>query len=403
MLFLKLAYRNIFRQKRRSFFTILSIMGSFVLCSMAIGLVYGTYGKVINTFTSGHSGHIQIHAPGFLERPSLFKNIKDIDSVNLVLNKHPEIKSYSPRVMSSVLSSLGEKTTGAKIFGITPSLESKTTTMNQKIDQGHFLSDEINNDVVLGHALAKILDAKIGDSLILMTQAADGSMANDAFKVVGIFKESSDSMEARHIYMNLEYAQDFLVLGRRVHEVAISVGNFNEAQKISDALAKDLPQLDVSPWQVIEAEFYKAMKADQTGIWINLGILIFIVSIGVLNTVLMTILERTREFGILKAIGTRPRDIFIMVIMETSMLAFVSIFIGFFFALAINFKLSTLGIPYPMPIEIGGMALHHLYSEVTFFNLWIPAMVVTLSSVGVSVIPALRAAQIVPVKAIRSA
>lgn len=403
MLFLKLAYRNIFRQKRRSFFTILSIMGSFVLCSMAIGLVYGTYGKVINTFTSGHSGHIQIHAPGFLERPSLFKNIKDIDSVSLVLKNHPEIKSFSPRVMSSVLSSLGEKTTGAKIFGITPSLESKTTTMNQKIDQGHFLSDEINNDVVLGHALAKILDAKIGDSLILMTQAADGSMANDAFKVVGIFKESSDSMEARHIYMNLEYAQDFLVLGRRVHEVAISVGNFNEAQKISDALAKDLPQLDVSPWQVIEAEFYKAMKADQTGIWINLGILIFIVSIGVLNTVLMTILERTREFGILKAIGTRPRDIFIMVIMETSMLAFVSIFIGFFFALAINFKLSTLGIPYPMPIEIGGMALHHLYSEVTFFNLWIPAMVVTLSSVGVSVIPALRAAQIVPVKAIRSA
>ncbi len=407
MLFLKLAYRNIFRQKRRSFFTILSIMGSFVLCSMAIGLVYGTYGKVINTFTSGHSGHIQIHAPGFLERPSLFKNIKDVDSIIEVLSKHQEkykeIKAFSPRVMSSVLSSLGEKTTGAKIFGITPSLEVKTTTMNQKIEQGRFLNDEINNEVVLGHALAKILDAKIGDSLILMTQAADGSMANDSFKVVGIFKESSDSMEARHIYMNLEYAQDFLVMGKRVHEIAISVGNFNEAEKISQSLSLDIKNFDVSPWQVIEAEFYKAMKADQTGIWINLGILIFIVSIGVLNTVLMTILERTREFGILKAIGTRPRDIFIMVVMETGMLAFVSISIGLVFALAINFKLSTLGIPYPMPIEIGGMALHHLYSEVTFFNLWIPAVVVTLSSVGVSIIPALRAAQIVPVIAIRSA
>lgn len=402
MLFLKLAYRNIFRQKRRSFFTILSIMGSFVLCSMAIGLVYGTYGKVINTFTSGHSGHIQIHAQGFLERPSLFKNIKDSESVISHFSNHPKIKAYSPRVMSSVLSSLGEKTTGAKIFGILPEQESKTTTMSQKILKGKFLSGEVNNDVVLGHALSKILGAKLGDSIILMTQAADGSMANDAFKVVGIFNESSDSMEARHIYMHLQYAQDFLVLGTRIHEIAITINDFNDARNVAELLGKNIKDLDVSPWQVIEAEFYKAMTADQTGIWINLGILIFIVSIGVLNTVLMTILERTREFGILKAIGTRPRDIFIMVVMETSMLAFVSIFIGLFFALAINFKLSTFGIPYPMPIEIGGMALHHLYSEVTFFNLWIPALVVTLSSIGVSLIPAFRAAQIVPVKAIRS-
>lgn len=402
MLFLKLSLRNIFRQKRRSILTALSIMGSFVLCSVAISLVYGTYGKVIDTFTKGHAGHIQIHAPSFLERPSLFKNIKRYEEVTEELKKHPEIKSVSPRVISSVLFSADEKTTGGKLFGIDPELEKTTTSLSEKVSSGQFLSNSINNDIVLGHALAQILSVKLGDTLVLMTQAADGSLSNDLFTVTGILNESSDAMEARNAYVHLKTAQEFLVLDGRVHEIALALSDYDSAQDLSESLKKDFPKLEVSPWQEIETEFYKAMKADQTGIWIDLGIMLFIVSIGVLNTVLMTILERTKEFGILKAIGTRPKNIFIMVVLETALLASVSIFIGAFIALFINYKLSLIGIPYPMPIEIGGMALHHLYGQVSFNNLWIPAVVVVLSSIGVSVFPAMRAANIVPIKAIRS-
>lgn len=403
MFFLKLAFRNIFRQKRRSLFTVLTMMGSYVLCSMAIGLVYGTYGKVINTFTQGHSGHMQIHAPSFLERPSLFKNFKDTQELDLALAKDKNIMGFSARVLASALFSSGEKTTGGRIFGINPSAEKNTTTVHQKVHEGTFLTNYPENNIVLGYSLAKILDARIGSHVVLMTQGADGSMSNDNFLVIGILNEESDSMEGRNAYIHIQVAQDFLVLGKRVHEYAVSLKNYDKAEKIAENYQKQFPQLEVSPWQEIESEFYKAMKADQTGIWINLGILIFIVSIGVLNTVLMTILERTKEFGILKAIGTRPKDIFIMVVLETVALSTVSIFIGIFIASFINYNLAQIGIPYPMPIEIGGMALHHLYSELTFFNLWVPALVVSLSSVGVSIIPAIRAAQIVPVKAIRSA
>jgi ABC-type lipoprotein release transport system permease subunit len=399
---MRLAFRNIFRQKRRSFFTMLSIMGSFVLCSMAIGLVYGTYGKVIDTFTRGHSGHIEIHAPGFLERPSLFKNIRDYENLIPLIEKNKEILSLSPRVVGAALISQGEKTTGAKMFGIDPEKEEKTTTIKNKISEGAFLSGNINNDIVLGNALAKILAVKIGDPIVLMTQAADGSMSNDTFTVIGILSEASDAMEARNAYLHIKTAQEFLVLGNRIHELVIRLTDFNQARDVASKLKLDIKNLEVSPWQEIEAEFYKAMTADQTGIWIDLGIMLFIVSIGVLNTVLMTILERTREFGILKAIGTRPQEIFMMVVLETSILTSVSVFIGMFIALFINYQLSLTGIPYPMPIEIGGMALHYLYSQVSWFNLWVPALVVSMSSIGVSVIPALRAAQIVPVKAIRS-
>lgn len=402
MLFIRLAFRNIFRQKRRSIFTSLSIMGSFVLCSMSIGLVYGTYGKVIETFTRGHSGHIQIHSPGYLERPSLFKNIKNWDELSPIIFNNKKIIAATPRVIGSVLISVGEKTTGARMIGVNPITEGATTTIVQKIDQGMMIAKDPTNEIVIGNALSRILGVKIGDPLILMTQGADGSMANDRFTVVGILSNASDAMEARNAYVHINTAQDFLVLGNRIHEYVLALNHFDDAKEVSAELKKDLGQYEISPWQEIEAEFFKAMTADQTGIWINLGIMLFIVSIGVLNTVLMTILERTREFGILKAMGTRPSDIFIMVVLETFILTLVSISVGVFIALAINFKLSTLGIPYPMPIEIGGMALHHLYSEVTFFNLWVPALVVSLSSIGVSIIPAVRAANIVPVKAIRS-
>lgn len=401
MFFIKMAARNIFRQKRRSILTALSIMGSFILCSMAISLVYGTYGKVIDTFTKGHSGHIQIHAKDFLERPSLFKNIKNWHPIQEKLEKDPNVIASSPRVIGSALISQGEKTTGARIFGVMPELEARTTTIMERIEKGRPLFHEAQNEVILSHALSHILQVDLGDEIILMTQAADGSMANDLFSVVGILTEASDAMEERNLYMHMDSAAEFLVLNR-VHEFAIALSDHEDSRKIAQKLQQDFPDLDVSPWEVIEAEFYKAMMADQTGIWINLGIMLFIVSIGVLNTVLMTILERTKEFGIMKAIGTRPGEIFILVVLETTVIALMSVFLGSLIALAINAKLSTMGIPYPMPIEIGGMALHHLYGQVAFFNLWIPAVVVCASSVGVSIIPAIRAAHIVPVKAIRS-
>jgi len=402
MFFIRMAARNILRQKRRSILTALSIMGSFILCSMAIGLVYGTYGKVIDTFTRGHSGHIQVHAKNYLERPSLFKNMKNSQEVIERIQNGPQVRAVSPRVIGSVLVSVGEKTTGARIFGINPEREKQTTTIMQRVELGSPLEQSSEYDIVISHALSKILAVSPGQELILMTQAADGSMANDLFKVSGILNESSDAMESRNIYMPIETASEFLVLGSRVHEIAVALDDHDQAEAVAAQLQEMLPELDVSPWQVIEAEFYKAMTADQTGIWINLGIMLFIVSIGVLNTVLMTILERTKEFGIMKAIGTRPGEIFILVVLETAVIAIISVAIGSIFALAINYKLSHMGIPYPMPIEIGGMALHHLYGQVAFFNLWIPALVVCLSSIGVSIIPAFRAAHIVPVKAIRS-
>jgi putative ABC transport system permease protein len=377
-------------------------MGSFVLCSVAIGLVYGTYAKVIDTFTKGHSGHIEIHAKGFLERPSLFKNIKDWDHFEDKILSTKNISSASPRVMSSVLISVGEKTTSGRMIGIESEKELKTTTIFQDLDSGVALSNSLNNDVVIGHALAQVLSVKLGDEIIMMTQAADGSMSNDKFKIIGILNEAKDPFEARNVYLHLKVAQDYLVLGNRNHEYVITLKKYDLATSTTKLLRNEFPEYEVSPWQEIESEFYKAMKADQTGIWIDLGIMIFIVVIGVLNTVLMTILERTREFGILKAIGTRPTNIFIMVVLETAVLATVSIFIGIFIALFLNYFLSMHGIPYPRPINIGGMALHYLYSEISFFNIWVPALVVSLSSVGISIIPAIRAAQIIPVKAIRS-
>ena len=154
-----------------------------------------------------------------------------------------------------MLISQGENTTGARLIGVEPEREAATTTIFSRIDQGQGLGSEAANELVLSHAMAQILGVGIGSEVILMTQAADGSMANDIFTIAGILSEASDGMEERNVYLHRDTASEFLVLGNRVHEVALALHHHEDAEAVAAMIQKELPELDVSPWQVIEAEF----------------------------------------------------------------------------------------------------------------------------------------------------
>ena len=160
--------------------------------------------------------------------------------------------------------------------------------------------------------------------------------------------------------------------------------------------------LAAAPWQVIERPFYQAMQADLEGMWLSLGIIMVIVAIGVLNTVLMAILERTRKFGVLRALGTRPRTVFKMIVLETACLAALSIVPGLAISLLINYVLSVQGIPLPMAIEYGGVSFDRMLGSLSPRVFWIPTLVVFATALAVSLIPALRAARITPIKAMRA-
>ena len=408
MLILKIAFRNIFRQRRRSAFTVFTMVGGFVLFSLALSMSEGTYGTVIEKFTKSYTGHFQIHRNGYLDKPSIYKTLDDYASLSKEISKIPGVKSWTPRVYANSMASKDKKNAMARIIGIDPESEARTTSIKVKIKDGEFLvkSAETKNDVIIGAGLAETLKLKLGDTFVLLGQGADGSIANDIFLVKGILKGDAYSKDRNYCYMDIKMAQTFLSLDNNYHEIAVVVDDYKNAEAAARVLDGNLQKagiknLEVLPWAKVEKQFYNTMVFEKKGIRICLIVIVIIVAIGVLNTVLMTILERTKEYGVLRAIGTRPLTLFWMIVLESAGLAIISIILGLIISLVLNYFASTYGVDYPNPIDIGGFTITTMYGLIYLGAFVGPALVTFVTAVFVSIFPAFRAMRINPVEAMR--
>ena len=405
-LIFKLAIRNILRNRRRSLLTILSMGGGYFMLSIMLSMTEGSYNNIIDLFTRDHTGHVQVHKDNYLHRPSLYKTISDSDHLIKMILKFTEVKAVAPRIYAPSLAYGNNKTFPANVIGINPELESQTTYLKQKIKKGTYINNGMTKKgyypAMIGQSLAKNLHLQPGDELVLISQGIDGSIANELFEVAAIVG-TVDSFERMNVYLSLNAMREFLSMGNQVHELAITLNHQTLANKFAINLQQSLQQKDlqVDTWQRIEEIFYKSMQADKKGNYVSMGILIFIVSIGVLNTVLMGTMERTREFGVLKAIGTRPIAIFRLIMLESLFLSLISCLFGLILALPINYWMATVGIELPEPIDMGGILFEHMIGEISWFSLGLPAIVVISSTLIVSFLPGLRAARISPYKRCR--
>ena len=247
----------------------------------------------------------------------------------------------------------------------------------------------------------------MGGEIVLISSGADGSIANDKFKVIGILTKGMDSLENRAVFLPLNTAQELISVGDRVHETAIIIKDYRksieEASKINKVLfSSGAKNLSSEPWEVVEEQFYTSMTADKEGNFIVIFIIMLIVGVGVLNTVLMSILERMREYGVMKAMGTSPSFIFSSIVLETFFLSIFSSIAGFGLSLLATWPLKIYGITYPEPVSVGGIFIDTLNSEYVAEAFYIPVIVIIIAAVVASLVPAYKAAVADPVKSMRS-
>lgn len=385
--------------------------GGFFLLCLTLSMSEGSYSNIINIFTQDHTGHVQIHHANYLERPSLYKTINNLDSILAEVEANPQVIGVTPRIYGPSLAYGKNKTFPAQVVGIDTKREALTTRLKSKVKQGQYISSDISKEgyfeAMIGYSLANNLALTVGDELVLISQGIDGSIANDIFLVKGIVGDAN-SYEKMNVYLSLPAMQQFLAMGQgensQAHELAITLAHQQLAQPFAQTLQKQLEvsELTVAPWQVVESSFYNSMQADKKGSYVSMGIIIFIVSIGVLNTILMGTLERTREFGVLKAIGTRPLSLFNLILLESLILAVISCLFGLLLSLPVCYWLATSGIPMPEPIDMGGIIFDTMLGEVSWYVVIVPSVVVIASTLLVSFIPAIRAAQISPLKALQA-
>ena len=221
-------------------------MGGFVLAAFSIAWSDGTYNDVIRAFTGNRLGSIQIHQKGYLDRPSLYKTIDNLDTIAGKLNRTEHITGWAPRLYAYGLGSVGERSTALRIIGIDPNRENRTTHFQNKLKEGVGFAGKTHHPVVLGAGLARQLSAKPGDELAIVSQGADGSIANDAYTVTGLVDSGDPNADRMDCYLRLSDAQELMVLPGQAHEIAITVDRLSRVGSVTARLRSTLSDTGLS-------------------------------------------------------------------------------------------------------------------------------------------------------------
>ena len=398
---LKLAFRNLFRQKRRTSLTLSMMVIGFVIMSFSLAISEGGYDRVISSFTREKTGHIQIYKDNFLETPNLYKTLNHLDELIKKVSSYNKLVGITPRIISGGLANIADSTIGVEINGVDFNTERQVTTLEKRINNGHWFGAPGNYEVILGKKVADILEAGIGSKVAIISSAGDGSIANNNFEVVGLLKENP--YDDFLIYTELKTAQEFFSLPNKAHKLVLLLDNYHLSeqgtQELMDLLKMDLT---ISPWFVVEEDFFKGMTADKKGNRIFYAIVGLMVAIGILNTILMSFLERKREFGILVAIGTRPSFIFSQIMTEGMLLSLIACAIALPISFAVNYYFSIHGIPLGTKLEFGGIIWDTIVSSINFKSFIIPILILFISTFLVALYPALMASKVLPTEGMRA-
>lgn len=405
-LLIRLAWRNVWRNKRRSLLTIFAVTFAAMISIVMRGMQIGTYELNINNVVKMFSGYLQIQRINYQSNPSIQLRFPYDDNLKSKLKSESSIIGYSPRVYGDGLVSFKDNSLGATIFGIDPATEYKVTDLQKKLNAGKFFESDSTDEVVVGYKLLKNLNASIGDKVVLLAQGYDGSLGNILVRISGTVKTGSPEFDGMAIFIGLSTAQYLLGLEGNVHAVAISLQSLDQVNHLQKKLSKiiDTKYLAILPWDEVNVELKQHLQMDNISGIFFLAILIIIVAFGILNTVLMSVTERFREFGVSLSIGMPQLKLVYVVFIESIFITVIGVVFGNLIGAGINYYLVL------NPIEIGG-EFGDLYSEFGFLPVIISTLRLhifvnsTLSIVGVAILsclyPAYKVFKLEPLKGLR--
>jgi putative ABC transport system permease protein len=335
---LKMAWRNIWRNPRRTLLTVLAIAFACVLLIFMLSFQFGSYATMINSSVRIRTGHLQIQAQGYQENRKIQLVVPNPEAVGRMLDRIHGVKAYTFRANAFVLASSAERTYGVMITGIIPDREARVSTLAHTIQQGRYLSDQPAGDgmpgALIGRLLARNLKVTVGDELTVLGQGRDGSVAATVLKVRGIFASGQDAIDRSTTQMPLKAFQSVFSMAGAVHEAVIMGESLTEVPAIKAAIARKLPGIPADPplvvldWTQLMPGLQQAIHMDLISGAVFYLILIMVVAFSILNTFLMSILERTHEFGIMMAMGAKPGRLTRLVLAESVSMTLVGILTG---------------------------------------------------------------------------
>lgn len=400
---IRLAWRNVWRNLRRSVITTTSMGCGLAAIMFGQSLIKSLQHQLIEKATGSVTGHIQIQARSIKDYKFPDKYLDHYEAVEKALAAQPGIKMYARRIHITGLISSSADSVGVFISAVEPKREPQVTTMWTYLTQGTFLPGP--KTIVIGDRLAQRLNVRLGEKVVVMAQASDGSMGAEAFRISGIFHSGSTSFDGQIIYIPLKDAQDMLVLGDKINNFVARLDDIDDSDRVQRQLAERLhgEPVQVLSWKDVDHEIPAIIRFEDGLLGIVLLIIFAIVALGILNTLLMSLMERVREFGVLMAIGAKPRWVLELVLIEAVALGVVGTAGGLAGGAGLIAYFHHAGLRLP----IGDAMSYFIPFPSVIYTRWVwsehafAACAILITSVLAALAPALRACRLRPAEALR--
>jgi ABC-type lipoprotein release transport system permease subunit len=409
---LQIAWRNLWRNPRRTLITMTAIAVGYAALLVFACLLEGMRQQMVETSTSSGLSHLQVHAPGYYPDRSIYETLGgregvDVSGLLATITSDPQVRAAAPRAYGYGLISSGEHSAGAEILGVEPVQEQQLTTLPTRLVGGSYLSEHMPKGVVLGEGLAKAIEAKVGVEIVLIAGATDGSMGNDLYTVVGIFRSGLETLDRSLVLMPLSSLQELLSLSpRRIHEVGVMLVNDDKATTVAATLETRLGNLlpvRVRAWPELAPELAEYVRFNRSSSLLVFFVIFLLAVIGSMNTMLMAVFERTRELGMLMAVGVRPVQVVGLILAEAGGLVGASLMLGSGIGAPLLWFLRVYGLDlrgFVGEVALAGSVIDPFwYGQHDFLAYGLAALGLALTALAAALYPAWRAARLQPVEA----
>lgn len=401
---LSLAWRNIWRNKRRSVIIITAIAVGLLCGLFASAVMFGMGDSLVNTTIDRDLGHIQIHTRSFEDDRLLTDTIPLAKTILSEVRSKENLTGLSARIIIEGMISSASSSGGVRITGIVPDDEKSVTTIHNQIITGNYFETEEAYQIVLGYKLAENLGIREKSRVVLSFQGLDGSIIYGAFRVSGIFRTESAMFDRSTVFIKENDLLTLLGSNPIYHEIAIRLNSVKNVDSLYSDLQNSYRHLSVQNWKELAPEL--KLMDEMMGLMMNifLGVILFALLFGITNTMLMSVMERVREFGVLMAVGMKRRKVFLMIILETIVLSFVggivgiilaSLTVAYFGVAGIDLSAFAAGLS-----EFGMDAV--LYPVLPMYFYMSITIMILFTSIFSAVYPAIKAIRLKPATAIRT-
>ena len=401
---LRMAWRNVWRNRARSLTLISSVAVGLFAGVFVLAIYQGLLKVRVRTVIRDEVSHLQIHHPLFRNDYEAIYTLPGIEKLEERLRTITEIEQSSSRSIAEGMLATGTGSNGIEIRGVDPVKEAQVSNLNEKVFEGDYFDKGLKNQILIGGKLANKMKLELNNKVVLSFTDKDNNVISGAFRIKGFYQSTNTPLDERIVYVKRQELNPLLAIGRGAHEIAILLKTDDSLDAVQIQLQKMYPQLSVQNWKQLSPETEMSVATVNQFSLIIIIIIMLALAFGIVNTMLMAILERRRETGMMMALGMNQFKVFSVILLETVFLTFAGLPVGLLLAWGLSLYTGSYGINISSFAKEAMSSFGYgsiIYPEFPLQHVSEVLLIVIVTALLSAIFPAIKALSMPPVEALK--